>query len=405
MVSHTFRVPVLICCEAYKFNERVLLDSICSNELGDPDVISKVHGRNGLNDLENWSDHENLQLLNLFYDATPSDYVSMIVTEHGMCNCEGGIFKIFMGLLQRFAKAYVCCNPFIFAIGSTLSMQWVFTVARRNLHLSPSFMHFVVIFGSCSTSATDLIDTSVTDRYRLHVNHLAYEFEHPCALVHIRTFMCLKLPLPKSPIVISSRRLPRLGETTGDCNPTMLLECVWDLQKLLCFTCSVPCLLWLTCSSSLADFSVPHVRSLACLVCWPVLLPAADCFFRFSVCLGCCLFSSLAEPVQLLCFTCSVPCLSWLACSSSLADFSVPSEYLIENSTRIRSQSVFCQKGRVNSYDRVVSLSNGTTDSSNQCSSHLPRIWKRSIVFLRFRFAASTFSFSVFVNCHVLSFR
>ncbi|KAL0911059.1 hypothetical protein M5K25_019165 [Dendrobium thyrsiflorum] len=84
MVSHTFRVPVLICCEAYKFNERVLLDSICSNELGDPDVISKVHGRNGLNDLENWSDHENLQLLNLFYDATPSDYVSMIVTEHGM---------------------------------------------------------------------------------------------------------------------------------------------------------------------------------------------------------------------------------------------------------------------------------------------------------------------------------
>lgn len=34
MVAHQFRVPVLICCEAYKFNERVQLDSICSNELG-----------------------------------------------------------------------------------------------------------------------------------------------------------------------------------------------------------------------------------------------------------------------------------------------------------------------------------------------------------------------------------
>lgn len=34
MVAHAFRVPVLICCEAYKFHERVLLDSICSNELG-----------------------------------------------------------------------------------------------------------------------------------------------------------------------------------------------------------------------------------------------------------------------------------------------------------------------------------------------------------------------------------
>lgn len=34
MVAHAFRVPVLVCCEAYKFHERVLLDSICSNELG-----------------------------------------------------------------------------------------------------------------------------------------------------------------------------------------------------------------------------------------------------------------------------------------------------------------------------------------------------------------------------------
>ncbi|KAK6128812.1 hypothetical protein DH2020_037448 [Rehmannia glutinosa] len=34
MVAHQFHVPVLICCEAYKFHERVQLDSICSNELG-----------------------------------------------------------------------------------------------------------------------------------------------------------------------------------------------------------------------------------------------------------------------------------------------------------------------------------------------------------------------------------
>ncbi|XP_020585354.1 translation initiation factor eIF-2B subunit delta-like [Phalaenopsis equestris] len=84
MVAHEFRVPVLICCEAYKFHERVQLDSICSNELGDPDVISIVPGKEDSNHLANWSDHKNLQLLNLFYDATPSDYVSIIVTEHGM---------------------------------------------------------------------------------------------------------------------------------------------------------------------------------------------------------------------------------------------------------------------------------------------------------------------------------
>ncbi|XP_020571847.1 translation initiation factor eIF-2B subunit delta-like isoform X2 [Phalaenopsis equestris] len=84
MVAHAFQVPVLICCEAYKFHERILLDSICSNELGDPDVIIKVHAETDLNPLRKLVDNGNLQLLNLIYDATPSDYISMIVTEHGM---------------------------------------------------------------------------------------------------------------------------------------------------------------------------------------------------------------------------------------------------------------------------------------------------------------------------------
>ncbi|KAJ3674531.1 hypothetical protein LUZ60_005147 [Juncus effusus] len=84
MVAKEFRVPVLVCCEAYKFHERVQLDSICSNELGDPDVIAKVPGRKDVNYLNNWAENENLQLLNLKYDATPADYVSVLVTEQGM---------------------------------------------------------------------------------------------------------------------------------------------------------------------------------------------------------------------------------------------------------------------------------------------------------------------------------
>ncbi|KAK7340782.1 hypothetical protein VNO77_21495 [Canavalia gladiata] len=84
MVAHAFRVPVLVSCEAYKFHERVQHDSICSNELGDPDVISTVQSREDINHLEAWANTENLQLLNLIYDATPSDFVSMIVTDYGM---------------------------------------------------------------------------------------------------------------------------------------------------------------------------------------------------------------------------------------------------------------------------------------------------------------------------------
>ncbi|XP_074568574.1 uncharacterized protein LOC141825085 isoform X2 [Curcuma longa] len=83
MVAKAFRVPVLVCCEAYKFHERVQLDSICFNELGDPAAILKVpmHVESYL---DGCMDNDNLQVLNLNYDATPSDYVSMIITDYGM---------------------------------------------------------------------------------------------------------------------------------------------------------------------------------------------------------------------------------------------------------------------------------------------------------------------------------
>ncbi|XP_057517414.1 uncharacterized protein LOC130798444 isoform X3 [Amaranthus tricolor] len=84
MVAHSFRVPVLVCCEAYKFHERVLLDSICSNEIGDPDAMCKVPGKKDVNYLEDYRNMKNLQLLNLLYDATPSDYISLIITDYGL---------------------------------------------------------------------------------------------------------------------------------------------------------------------------------------------------------------------------------------------------------------------------------------------------------------------------------
>ncbi|CAN6357086.1 unnamed protein product [Urochloa humidicola] len=84
MVAHSFGVPVLMCCEAYKFHERVQLDSICFNELGDPDAISRVTRGQGFSHLKNWAENENLHILNLKYDITPSDYVSMLITDYGM---------------------------------------------------------------------------------------------------------------------------------------------------------------------------------------------------------------------------------------------------------------------------------------------------------------------------------
>ncbi|KVH92108.1 Initiation factor 2B-related protein [Cynara cardunculus var. scolymus] len=62
MVANACGVPVIVCCEAYKFHERVQLDSICCNELGDPDAILKVQGREEINDLKDIANDENLQI-------------------------------------------------------------------------------------------------------------------------------------------------------------------------------------------------------------------------------------------------------------------------------------------------------------------------------------------------------
>mmetsp|Transcript_15004 Transcript_15004/g.42512 ORF Transcript_15004/g.42512 Transcript_15004/m.42512 type:complete len:443 (+) Transcript_15004:324-1652(+) len=98
MMAKTFNKPVLVCAETHKFSDRVQLDSICSNELGDPDrLVSCVctpsssatetgATKDGANSscLCNWRSTSGLELLNLTYDLTPPDHVSLVVTEFGL---------------------------------------------------------------------------------------------------------------------------------------------------------------------------------------------------------------------------------------------------------------------------------------------------------------------------------
>lgn len=79
MMAHQFNIPVMVCCETYKFVERAQLDSICFNELADPDALIE-----GGVSLRNWRETPNLKLLNLNYDLTPIEYLSVIITEVGM---------------------------------------------------------------------------------------------------------------------------------------------------------------------------------------------------------------------------------------------------------------------------------------------------------------------------------
>nr|XP_020472982.1 translation initiation factor eIF-2B subunit delta isoform X2 [Monopterus albus] len=85
LVARAFNVPVLVCCETYKFCERVQTDSFVSNELDDPDDL--IVTRKGKTELENWQQVQSLGLLNLVYDVTPPDFVDLVITDLGMIPC------------------------------------------------------------------------------------------------------------------------------------------------------------------------------------------------------------------------------------------------------------------------------------------------------------------------------
>ncbi|ORX62173.1 IF-2B-domain-containing protein [Hesseltinella vesiculosa] len=97
MAASDKQIPVMICCETYKFVNRTQVDSFVMNEIGNPDdlvntkpMFNSIH-QNHPNPtgsaLENWREQPNLRILNLMYDVTPSKFITLVVTEVGLIPC------------------------------------------------------------------------------------------------------------------------------------------------------------------------------------------------------------------------------------------------------------------------------------------------------------------------------
>ncbi|KAH9943138.1 eukaryotic translation initiation factor 2B delta subunit [Epithele typhae] len=84
MMAKRHSVPVVVCCETYKFSESVQLDSFTKNELAPlGDLFSSFPNtkpRESLT-LEN---KPNLEILNPLYDLTPPTCITAVVTEVGV---------------------------------------------------------------------------------------------------------------------------------------------------------------------------------------------------------------------------------------------------------------------------------------------------------------------------------
>ena len=79
MLAKEHRVPVVACVETYKFGERVVLDGVASNELGDPDEFAHVPINKAVGTKTPLSAH--LTPLSLMYDLTPPSLITAVCTE------------------------------------------------------------------------------------------------------------------------------------------------------------------------------------------------------------------------------------------------------------------------------------------------------------------------------------
>lgn len=53
-------------------------------QVADPDVVINIGHSREDRPLHGWQDNKNLNVLNLVYDCTPSEYIKMIISEVGM---------------------------------------------------------------------------------------------------------------------------------------------------------------------------------------------------------------------------------------------------------------------------------------------------------------------------------
>ncbi|XP_073991261.1 eukaryotic translation initiation factor 2B subunit delta isoform X1 [Rhodnius prolixus] len=81
LVASSYNVPVLVCCETYKFCERVQMDAFVYNELGNDEDMDYSRA------VEMKENDSTVAMLSVLYDITPADLVTAVVTELAILPC------------------------------------------------------------------------------------------------------------------------------------------------------------------------------------------------------------------------------------------------------------------------------------------------------------------------------
>lgn len=93
MMASGHHVPVIICCETYKFSDRIQLDSFVMNEAANPSELLSTEDdgcatSSALLTRAECAEQSRLKVVQLMYDVTPPRYVSAIASEVGLSGTE-----------------------------------------------------------------------------------------------------------------------------------------------------------------------------------------------------------------------------------------------------------------------------------------------------------------------------
>ncbi|KAK6512096.1 hypothetical protein TWF481_000993 [Arthrobotrys musiformis] len=95
MAAAEYLKPVMVCCEGLKLSDKIVMDSITTNELGPTEALI---GDNS--PLQNHAEIPNLHIVNLLYDLTSPKYITAVITETGFTP-PFGIPSVFRLLAER----------------------------------------------------------------------------------------------------------------------------------------------------------------------------------------------------------------------------------------------------------------------------------------------------------------
>ncbi|TBU32032.1 eukaryotic translation initiation factor 2B delta subunit [Dichomitus squalens] len=84
MMAKRHSVPVVVCCETYKFSENIQLDSFTKNELAPLGDLFSSFPNNKPREYLTLENQPHLEILNPLYDLTPPSCITAVVTEVGV---------------------------------------------------------------------------------------------------------------------------------------------------------------------------------------------------------------------------------------------------------------------------------------------------------------------------------